>query len=214
MLNKSQVLGVFAFIGLIISLLFLPEIAFSQEEGEEWKLAKEKDGIEVYTRKTEGFELKEYKSIAIVDASPEKLLKILKDVDSYKEWMANVKIAKLLKDDEDRFYVYTEVNVPWPFDNRDQVTVSVVSKKPETGIIEIKIDVVADYLPENKGIIRLPAGGGYWIFTPLPDGKTELYHQFAGDPGGSIPSWLANMFLVDGPYKTMLGLKEFVLKKE
>ena len=59
----------------------------------------------------------------------------------------------------------------------------------------------------------MPSGKGKWVFTPLENGKTQVYHQFGGDPGGSIPAWIVNMFLVDGPYKTMLGLQETIAKR-
>jgi hypothetical protein len=71
-----------------------------------------------------------------------------------------------------------------------------------------------DYIPEKKGVVRLPEGRGLWVFTPLENGKTEVYHRFGGDPGGNIPAWIVNMFLVDGPHKTILGLQEKVEKNE
>ena len=34
------------------------------------------------------------------------------------------------------------------------------------------------------------------------------------DPGGGIPSWLANMFVSDTPYSTLLDLKKHVEKEK
>lgn len=209
--NLRSLVFIFILFSFELAIVFQPSNAFSQDDETEWKLAKEKDGIEIYTRKIEGYSIKEYKSISAVEASPEELLDIMIDVESYIDWMANVKETKMVKHDvAEKFYVYTEVEVPWPFDNRDEVSLSEVSRVPETGAIKIQISIVESEIPEKKGVIRLTEGEGVWIFTPLADGTTEIYHQFAAEPGGSIPTWLANMFLVDGPYKTMLGLKEFV----
>ena len=177
----------------------------------DWKLEKDKNGILVYTRATETSKFKEYKSIVEMDASPGKLLEILLDVEAYSEWMAHVKEAEILKKEgENRFYIYSEVSVPWPFDNRDEVTLSVVERQPETGEISINITIIPDFIPEKSGKIRMPSGDGLWIFTPLNNGKTRVYHRFGGDPGGNIPAWIVNMFLVDGPYKTMTELRERV----
>lgn len=204
------------FLLLSASFIFLVNFhAFSQSDSiSDWKLAKEKNGIQVYTRFMEGAKFKEYKTIAEMDASAEELIDILLDVESYSKWMAHVKLAEILETDgDDRFYVYSEVAVPWPFDNRDEVTLSVVSRDEVSKEIQIEISIIPDYIPEKKGIIRMPSGKGLWVFTPLENGKTQVYHQFGGDPGGNIPAWIVNMFLVDGPYKTMLSLQEVIAKK-
>lgn len=178
-----------------------------------WKLAKDKNGIQIFTRNIEGTKFKEYKTLCEVDVTPEDLLAILVDVESYTEWMAHVKVAEILKTEgEDRFYVYSEVGVPWPFDNRDEITLSVVKRQEESQEITIEIEIIQGYVPEKKGIIRMPSGSGVWIFTPIENGKTKIYHQFGADPGGKIPAWVVNMFLVDSPYKTMLGLQEQAAK--
>ena len=174
-----------------------------------WKLKKSKNGIVVFTRTMEDSKFKEYYTVCEINASPKELLDILLDVNNYPEWMAFVKEADLVeKNGENEFYIYSEVNVPWPFDNRDQITKTIVIRNKDTGVYSLELSIIPDFLPEKKGIVRMQSGGGLWVFTPTKDGKTSLYHQFGGDPGGNIPAWIVNMFLVDGPYKTMLGLRE------
>ena len=206
-------------ISLIISLttilLFSHLLSFTQKDKSDWKLAKLKDGIKVYTRNVEGAKFKEYKTNAEFQTSPEACVELLLDVDNYVNWMSHIKESYLVeKTSEEVFYVYTEVKVPWPFDNRDDVTRSIIKHDSITGVYSIEIYLEPEYLPEKKGIVRMYVGGGSWTFTPLENGKTEVFHQFMGDPAGSIPAWIVNMFLVDGPYKTMLGMKMELESKE
>ncbi len=196
---------------LFAILLFLFQSLTAQVDEDGWKLAKLKDGIEIYTRSVESSKIKEYKVITTITAEPKKLVEILMDVDSYTNWMAFVKETYLIDmPSKEEFYVYTEVKVPWPFKNRDDITKSVVSYDSLTGSYTVDIYLEPEYLPEKEGIVRMYEGGGLWRFTPLGDGETEAFHRFRADPGGNIPAWIVNMFLVDGPYKTMLGLKRFV----
>ena len=177
----------------------------------EWKLAKEKNGIRVYTRLMKEGKFKEYKTDMLVDATPEELLNILLDVEAYTQWMAFVKEARILEEEYDKtFYVYSEVKVPWPFDNRDEITLSTINREPRSGTIEIKVKIVQGNLPEKEGVVRMSSGNGRWTFIPEGEAGTRVVHVFGGDPGGNIPAWIVNMFLVDGPYKTMLGLQERV----
>lgn len=199
---------------ILILSFFASFIVQAQEENiDNWELKKAKNGIKIYTRLIENSKFKEYKSICVVDATPEKLIKILLNVDAYPDWMAYVKTSELLKENgKSEFYVYSEVNVPWPFENRDQVTRSVLKRDKNTNIDSLEITIIPDFLPKNDGIVRMPSGNGLWIFTPLENGKTEIYHRFGGDPGGKIPSWVVNMFLVDGPFKTMTGLQQIAVE--
>lgn len=186
---------------------------FSQNKKEEadWKIAKEKNEITIYTRLMEGSKFKEYKAVCELDATPSKLVDILLNVKEYPKWMYSVTSADILeRDGENIFFVYSEVKVPFPFDNRDQVTKSIVTRDSINGTQTIEVIIVPDYLPKNKGMVRMESGRGYWKFIPLKNGGTKTIHVFGGDPGGSIPSWIVNMFLVDGPIKTLTGLKEVI----
>ena len=58
----------------------------------------------------------------------------------------------------------------------------------------------------------MPYSNGLWIFNPVSKGVTEIIYQYQGDPGGSIPGWVANLFIVDGPYKTLIGMSEFAFE--
>jgi ribosome-associated toxin RatA of RatAB toxin-antitoxin module len=209
-MKKIIVFTVFLFSYL---LFWLP--SFTQSEDDGWKLAKDKEGIKVYTRIPENSKFKEFSTQAVVDADPEKLVEAIIDVDNYTSWMANIKDASMLDmPSEQEFYVYSEIKVPWPFDDRDNITKSIVSYDSLTGSYTIDITMVPEYIPEKKGFIRMIEGNGLWKFTPTEDGKTEIFHRFMGDPAGNIPSWIVNMFIVDGPYKTMIGLGELVEEKD
>ena len=54
---------------------------------------------------------------------------------------------------------------------------------------------------------------GFWSFTPVDNGKILVRYQVHAEPGGSLPSWLANSVVVDTPYYTMANMVE-MLKKE
>jgi hypothetical protein len=199
---------------ILYSVVFVVQsvVGFAQQESsDQWKLKKEKNGITVFTRLMEGSKFKEYKSVCELSATPQQLHDLLLDVKTYTKWMDRVIHAEIVETNgEDVFYVYSEVKVPWPFDNRDQITKSVVKRDTVTGAIAIEVTIIPDYMPEKKGVIRLPSGRGSWVFTPKENGMTEAYHWFGGDPGGNIPAWIMNMFLVEGPYNTMMGMQQMI----
>jgi len=187
----------------------------AQETGDDgWKLAKVKDGITVYTRVPEGYKLKEYKAETIVDAPPERVLHVLTNADRYSDWMSGLKETRLLKSEGDSvFYVYARISVPWPFDDRDEVSRSCIRKDTIPGGYFMPIRLMSGLAPKVKGVVRMTNGKGYWLMEPLPGGKTRVVHQFIGDPGGSMPAWIVNIFIVDSPYKSLMGLKKEAMRK-
>ena len=177
-------------------------------QGEDWKLEKEKDGISVYTRQPEGTNIKEFKATVEIQSEIQFLVDMVLDVEEYNQWMDNIKSAEVFQRiNDDNFFVYSEINVPWPMTNRDLITKNKVNRDANSGAVHITLKGMEGILPEKEGIIRMPEADGFWIFTPQKNGYISVVYQFLGDPGGSIPDWMINMFLVDGPYKSLTNMK-------
>jgi hypothetical protein len=49
---------------------------------------------------------------------------------------------------------------------------------------------------------------GFWKFTPKGADQIEVTYQVHTEPGGDVPSWLANKFVVDAPFNTLKALRE------
>ena len=49
---------------------------------------------------------------------------------------------------------------------------------------------------------------GRWTMTPKADGMVEVVYEAHTDPGGSVPSWLSNKFVVEAPFNTLKGMRE------
>ncbi len=193
---------------LLLSLLVYSNIkAFGQKN--KWELKKDKNGIEIYTREDKTTGDIEFKASIELETSIDALLKVFKNVEGYTKWMADTKVSKILKtiSDTER-YIYFEANVPWPLENRDMP----ILEKTTITSKGAKIELIGkpNYIPQEKGITRIKEVKGSWIFLPLPNNKVKVTYQFMADPGLNIPNWVINLFIVDGPYKTLTNLKSIV----
>ncbi len=180
-----------------------------------WILEKDKNGIKVYTRKAEGLEFKEFKAITTVNAPVSALVALVIDVETYPEWVENVKSSKILKVvNENEIIYYNEIKVPWPLSNRDNIVITKVIQNSGTNVVKVVMKGRPDYLPEDPDIVRMPKANGFWEFLQGENNETEVYLQYLADPGGNVPAWIVNMFVVDGPYQTLMNMKEFVKKEK
>lgn len=192
---------------LIVILVYSNLNAFGQKN--KWEFKKNEDGIVVYTREDKVTGNIEFKASIELETTIDTLLKVFKDINSYTEWMAETKVSKILKiiSNTER-YIYFEADVPWPLENRDM---PILEKTTITSKgAKISLTGKSNYIPEKKGITRIEEAVGSWEFIPLPNNKVKVIYQFVADPGLDIPNWIINLFIVDGPYKTLTNLKSIV----
>ena len=99
------------------------------------------------------------------------------------------------------------MSLPWPAANRDFVAHLIVTQNPDTKAVTIDGPAVAGFVPVKEGIVRIIDSKGKWIITPIGTNQIKVEYSIHVDPGGSLPSWLVNMFATEGPLKIFAGIK-------
>ncbi len=174
------------------------------------------DWLKIYTCPLPSSDFLSFVAIAIIDAPQHSVLSLLYDIDVATEWVWKTREMKLLQElsnDEGRI-VYQLVSAPWPVSDREIITRSQGYMDPETSEVFIKLECVADYLPENNKYVRVPELEGAWNIIPLSENQCRVVFRLHIEPGGEIPSWLANIAVIDTPYHTLVNLREMVKKEK
>jgi len=178
---------------------------------ENWKLVKEEAGIKVYTETESGSDYKAFKAEMQVRCSIENIVKVLKNSESINNWIVNCKGIKLLKTDNSDQYYYIETSLPFPFKNRDMVY-HFQYTEINSGQVRVNVTGITDYVPTAEGIVRLAKANGYWLLTSIDTSNTAVTYQMHVEPGGLIPAWLANPFIVNVPFSTFKELRKIIQK--
>lgn len=193
----------------IFVLFFLP-----LEVQTDCALKKDEDGIKVYTCKSEAERLKSLRAEFILEnASVGQLEKFLLDVNSYTKWQYKVIESDLLTKTNDEEMTYrTVVDAPWPVENRELIVKYISKKDTVQQTMDIVITSIDSDYPENDDLVRVPSSYATWhILTVDKDLKVEYALRI--DPGGSVPAWLVNMAMADGPHESFRNLKSELKKK-
>lgn len=186
----------------------------SATDSSDWKLRKDRNGIKVWTRDHKEKGILEYLSTITIETSLEKLIDIIQNVDKYPVWTANCETASIYKVLTDTSRIeYLTTKVPWPLEDRDVVMEFVVSSHTDM-YFEANLTSAPDAVPVSDDYIRIEISEGSWIFKKIDDNRVEVIHQFLSDPGGNIPMWIVNMFIVSGPFRTLDNLKDLCLEEE
>jgi hypothetical protein len=187
-------------------LILLGVISFPESE---WKLKKEKDGIEVYTRSVEGSSFAEFRGITTIEnSSLEEVLTVIFDVKNYDNLFPDCMNPKVLKQEGKYYNIhYIQVKAPWPVKNRDSVyeEKAVIDKNGRHAVVLLK--PLPDTIAEVKDFVRIREGSGFWELEEDESKNVKVTYQFHGEPGGEIPAWLANSFVVTQPFETLVNLK-------
>lgn len=184
---------------------FVNTKAYSQPD---WKFVTEKQGIKVSSRFVEGSKVKALKVDCQVKATTAQVVALLMDIDATPEWVYHTKSCKLLRQiSPSELYYYSEVNLPWPLENRDFVARISVTQNPATKVVTVDAPAVPGWVKQKEGIVRVSHSVGTWILTPVDDKTTKVQYTLQVDPGGVIPAWLVNTFAAQGPIESFKKMK-------
>ena len=181
-----------------------------------WQKENSEEGIEIFTRSVPGSDFKEVKALATVNAKPEQIITLLREVDSHSAWVADCKESRSVgtKLSPNDTYEYNLIGIPWPFEDRDTVFRSKIRKLPgNEGYVAFLINMNDELVPQRKGIVRMKSFRGQWLLQNLGSGKTSVSFSAHFDPGGSLSSVFVNKTTAALQLKTLRNLRE-KLEKE
>lgn len=194
----------FSVLFFFLSLTISPA-AFSQDK---WTLSTDHAGIKVYTRHIPNSKIKAVKVVTTIQAGASQLVAAIMDIETCTEWVYHSKKNVLVKQASplDLIY-YSEVEVPWPAENRDYVVHIQVEQDPQSKVITVNSPCIPGYVPQKEDIVRISHSVGKWVITPLSKSQVSAEYTLEVDPMGTIPAWLINMFATKGPMETFKKLK-------
>lgn len=186
----------------------------------DWKEVSGRDGIVGYTRMTSLTDVEEVKAVGVVEAPVAVIEAVLRDVEAQPLYM--FKCAEASEVDlpglaatGDIKYIYNRTSMPWPVDDRYGVVKSQFMVDAKMGTLYMRAhETVEDYPQAPSGAVRVPLARGIMIVSPLGESKSQVHYQVLADPGGSLPTFVVNLFTKSLGVETIAGLRETVKKEK
>ncbi len=142
-----------------------------------WKEIDSNSGITIYERWVQvnnDLKVRERKGEMTIKGSMNSVLNVLRDPTTPKLWMENVSDAYLVqKVSENEWSSYIYFSMPWPFDNRDMVSVSRL-KFNNPASVTIEMTSKEDELPFKENVKRLLNYKAVWKITDLGNGQLYI----------------------------------------
>ena len=188
-------------------IAFLLLFISSACHAESWQLEVDKEGIQVFLSTPKGSSFKAYRAETTIKAQPEAIANMLADMSLSCRLMYGCKQARLLKQEGYDYWGYSQIKATWPVSDRD-LSIHSHAEQGKNGTITITMSALPQNVPAVKDHIRITKLDGFWKFIPVDAQTTKVIYQVAAEPGGDVPAWLANKFVVDGPFKTLKAFRQ------
>jgi len=177
---------------------------------ETWKLKKNENNIKIYTKDLDNSKIKAYKATTTLNHSITKIKTLLMDPDKFTKWVDRNSYTKSFEPGENYVFYHSIFTAPFPVQDRD-VVIKAEYKKTENGAI-IEHTSAYDKKPVLENTIRVKDTYGKWELIKVSDNQTKIIYLGYSDPSGSIPAWLINSFLIDGPFNSISNLNTILNK--
>lgn len=187
----------------LLALLLLPA---ATSWADNWQLARQQDGIDVYLSSVEGSPYQQFRGVTRIKANVRTLTDLQENLRVACKWLYACADMRLLEVDGDTTWVYLSTALPWPAKPRDMV-LKVRTERLADDTLVRHLSAEPGRVPVTPGLIRVRRLSGEWIMRPLGERDTEVTYQLRADPAGDVPGWLANQFVVDAPLVTLKTLR-------
>lgn len=194
---------------LSIIMILCAQSLFSQSA--EWKEAKKKNGITVFTREYKGSDVEEYLGKVELEASLSQIVSLLTDPVACDYIYHSCLEMTVLSNSNQKSIVYIRTGAPWPVANRDVVTERTMNQNPKSKVVNLrfqKTDAVMKASP--AGVVRTESLYSNWRIIPVSSGKVLIEYQAHFEPGGSVPKSILNLVITNTPFNSLANIKKAV----
>jgi len=173
-------------------------------------LKKQAEGIKVFTCKTDNERFRTLRAEFVIrNTTIYELQQFLMRVDNYHTWQYNTMHAETLKEiNADEFIYVSDIDAPWPVEDRELMMNFKVTHEPAHQRMQIEMHTIESAQPVKEGFIRVPFMHGHWTVIQTKNNALDVAYVLRIDPGGTIPAWLVNLAMAEGPYISFRNLKK------
>jgi len=212
-MNSSRMRGICRTVFSLYFLLFIFAGVHSYGQSE-CDLKKDKDGIKVYTCKSDSSKFRSLVAeFDLENTSLQTLENFLWDVDNYVNWQYNMVESGLIRKLNDHEMIYrSEIDAPWPVEDREMlVQFSVIRDQLPDELTFLIYTITYDY-PQKEDVLRVPYSHATWQ-VKRNGSSLHVKYMMKINPGGYVPPMLVNLAMAEGPYVSFLNLKTMIEKK-
>ena len=193
---------------ILVTGIAFPVVGAEAENG--WQLAKQVNGVTIYSRPHAGSKLKEFKAIGEIDAGSKTVHNVIDDVEAYSNFMPYTKECRVLKKEDNSIITYQRLSPKIVSDRDYTIRIQKKSWPAENGLAYSNRWEAANEEgpPEQPGVFRVKLCEGSWLLEPAGANKTRATYFVFTDSGITVPVFRANTISETGITKLFVAVRK------
>ncbi len=190
---------------LMASAVLLAGSTSFAEDG--WKKVSEGKGVTIERRVRPGSQFDELRASAQAPIPPAQFFATVWNYREFPQFVPYLKVLEVLDDDGQTSHVYQRIAMPVVAD-RDYVLKLTKHVDANRQVYQMMFESAEGIGPSpSEKWVRVHNIRGGWKLEPTADGKgTRITYESFSEPGGNIPTWVANMAQRDAPRDLVLAM--------
>lgn len=173
LLRIALVTGFILVVGLLTA-----HVVWKRSGSGKWQMAIDKGGVQVYTMKSPGSTLKQFRAMTRAKTSLQHVVAVFTDssLQHCNDWMHNCVVSSVVEpwNAEGHYWIaFYRLDAGWPFSPRDFVVKLQFSQDPQSKTLFMDVTDVPDLIPPDKCCVRVRMHNR-WSWTPLKNGEVEV----------------------------------------
>lgn len=213
-IRKILLLGVLS----LVVIFYVGDGIWYKSGSNEWKLARDRDGIKIWTLKSPGSRITKIKLHMQLKSSLSGMIKLIEDPASGPDVGAKeVNLLEMKVSPTGDFSAYYEckIDLPFPFTDRQSVILILHSQDSISKKIEMNVFAAPNKLPPDDSYVRPTHMHNIWHLTPLENGLLDIEYYQDSNIGGSVPYFVNNLIAIEalfelfGKFQHFMSLEKF-----
>lgn len=178
----------------------------------DWVLQRDESGIKVWTKDFPDSKFKQFKTETKIKATLKNVVAVFLDIENMSLWYDRVEKVIMVEKISDREGIYKiNFELPWPVADRVSAVRAILSHDPTSNVVRVDTNCEPGIIRDTD-VLLVTTMHSEWVLTPVDEDYVHIYHKGYMDPAGSLPSWISNSGVKDGPVKTLTALKRILPK--
>lgn len=198
-------------ITLLTLILLCGFVSAGTVNNEDWRLEKDRQGIQIYTRAVEGSGFREIRGSVTIDGRLSSVVALLQDMNYWpklNKLFTSVSLYEQLSETES--LVYFQMDMPWPVKDRDILYQRTLQQDVKSKIVTMTEVATSGIFNEQDGYVRVVDSTHHWTLVPRQDGGVDVNWVTYTDPNGPIPASMVNWLSVGPPFDSVSVLRKAI----
>jgi hypothetical protein len=193
---------------LLIFFFLFPLLSFAQD----WNFVRQKEDIIIWMSPPTKERSRIYKAEMIFDTNVQNVIDLIQDAKRGAKWInRTILFEEIQRKDMYNWHTYSEIEMPFPFENKDLITQNELFEKDS--IFFIRLKAMPSFIEEKNGKARIRHFEALWKISNCENNKVKIVYEMQSRAIAGLPNFIIQPIIISSLLDTLLSMKKQLINK-